>query len=260
MQSRQGQVLLMMVMILATAMTVVLSVSFRSSVETQTTKLEEEAQKALAAAEAGLEARLKSIGTVDIATLNLGPGITGSADIQTVTTQNFVTPLLQKDEQYTFYLANYDGVSTFSSYYTGNITNIYFGSGTGYNCATRNAPALELTYISSTNTVIRKIIEPCTGAQALGTTSIGVSTGSFPFANETFVYRSNAEVISGDRKLVIIKSLFNGTKIGLAGSTTINAQGKTIVSTVNTASGVTKKIQLFQSYPQIPSDFFVTTF
>jgi hypothetical protein len=36
--------------------------------------------------------------------------------------------------------------------------------------------------------------------------------------------------------------------------------GRVITSEAKTSTGVTKKIELFQSNPQIPSDFFVTAF
>ena len=60
---KRGQILLITVMLLATVMTIVLSVSFKSVTETQITKLEEESQKALAAAEAAIEVALKNNST-----------------------------------------------------------------------------------------------------------------------------------------------------------------------------------------------------
>ena len=54
MKSKRGQILLITVMVLATIMTVVLSVSFQSVTETQTTKLEEDSQNALAASGAAI--------------------------------------------------------------------------------------------------------------------------------------------------------------------------------------------------------------
>ncbi|MEO0070141.1 MAG: hypothetical protein ABIK18_05040, partial [candidate division WOR-3 bacterium] len=79
MANQKGQILLITVMVLATVITVVLSLSFKSTIETQTTKLEEEAQRALAAAEAGIEAALKQQGTVDISLLPGLSDFTGQA-------------------------------------------------------------------------------------------------------------------------------------------------------------------------------------
>ena len=61
MKSQKGQILLITVMLLATVMTIVLSVSFKSVTDTQVTKLEEESQKALAAAESAIEVALKTM-------------------------------------------------------------------------------------------------------------------------------------------------------------------------------------------------------
>ena len=75
MRSQQGQVLLITIMLLATVLTVVLAVTFKSTTETQLTKLEEESQKALAAAEAGVEVAIKqNVGSsVSIASLPTFP-------------------------------------------------------------------------------------------------------------------------------------------------------------------------------------------
>ena len=78
MRNNSGQILLITVMLLATVMTIVLSVSFKSATDTQITKLEEESQKALVAAESAIEVALKNNSTAI-----LGPE--GSADLSSIT-------------------------------------------------------------------------------------------------------------------------------------------------------------------------------
>lgn len=257
---QEGQALLIIVMLLATALTVVLTVSFTTTTQTQTTKLEEESKKALAAAEAGIETRLKAASDIaDLGTLNLGPNITGSVTAASISEPDFITPLLLQDEQYTFYLADYDTTTnTFSNYYSGNLTTIYFGSQGGSDCTTRNTPALELAFISSTNTVTRKIIEPCSTGKFLGTSSINTTSGSFSFKGENFTYKTVVSESINNTKVIIFRALFSGTKIGIQGSVDLKAQGKTITSEAKTPMA-SKTIQLFQSYPQIPAEFFVTS-
>jgi len=59
-QNREkGQVLLITIMLLAAAITVVMTIAFTATTETQITKLEEDSQKAMAAAEAALEAAIQ---------------------------------------------------------------------------------------------------------------------------------------------------------------------------------------------------------
>ena len=50
-KNEKGQVLLITIMLLAAAVTVVMTIAFNSTTETQITKLEEDSQKALSAAE-----------------------------------------------------------------------------------------------------------------------------------------------------------------------------------------------------------------
>src|SRR3990167_1007022 len=99
MKNKRGQILLITVMLLATVMTIILSVSFKSITETQVTKLEEESQKALAAAEAAVETAIK-----ENQNITFGPGIegslssitgfSGSATIESLTSKTFTTPNL----------------------------------------------------------------------------------------------------------------------------------------------------------------------
>src|SRR3989344_3285738 len=143
MKHQKGQILLITIMLVATILTVVLAVTFKSTTETQLTQLEEESQKALAAAEAGVEAVIQQdVGeSVFIASLpNIaGTGFTGQATVGSITNPVFVSPLLQKDQQYTFYLSDYP---TFTNPLSGNLSFWYGSEGTS--CDTM---AIEVTYI-----------------------------------------------------------------------------------------------------------------
>ena len=71
-------------MLFAAAVTVVMTIAFNSTTETQITKLEEDSQKAMAAAEAALEAAIQQkSGTVALNTLPAfaGSNITGQANV-----------------------------------------------------------------------------------------------------------------------------------------------------------------------------------
>ncbi len=248
-KDQKGQVLLITIMLLATAITVVLSLSFKSTTEIQTAKLEEEAQKALAAAEAGIERALRE-GAVSF---DLG-NIAVTSSEQTVSSTSFVTPLLYKDEQYSFYLADYPGLTT--NYWWGNLT-VYLGSET----ICPAVAAVELTFVKSDNSLERFLIDPCdlisSDESEIGTTEGGSLEGV------NFAHKTSSAISVANMKLLVIRSLFTATKIGIQGSTNLPKQGKVIVSEAKPKSsnvGVTKKVQLFQSYPQIPSEFFLTSF
>jgi hypothetical protein len=259
---KKGQVLLIVVMLLATALTLALTASYQSITETQLTKLEEENQKALAAAEAGIEKALQSKQQGTFISLGLSnlSGVDTSGSLVEISDQGsntFVTPLLQKDEQYTFYLANYNSQNkTLGSNSTAQAINLCFGS-SSFN------PALEITLIKS-DTVKRYAVNP-QGATIIqnGTSSSSATNcppNDSPFTNQYSIPSSD---IGTNSQLLIVRIIHtqNGaTKIGFQGSTDFPLQGSTIISTAKTQAGVQKKVQLFQSYPQIPSDFFVTSF
>lgn len=263
MNQKKGQVLLLVAMIMATVLTLTSAVVFRSTTEIQTTKLEEESQKALAAAEAAIEAALKQGNVTNIKDLPgfSGSNISGSATIETTQSKDFVTPLLQKDEQYTLYLstpATINNVPNFtqlgSPYYNGSITV----------CSTSSNVALEITLIKNDNSIKRFTINP-PGSTIIEGNSVGTGSSATNCpAGENFAsgyqYQLSTTNIGSNNLLLIVRVINGSAKIGFRGDVNLPIQGKTITSTATSSIGVTKKVVLFQSYPQIPSDFFVTSF
>lgn len=259
---QSGQVLLIIIMILATVLALIFSISFSSQTETQTTKLEEEYKKSLAAAEAILEASLKnSVGSTTIlgsGNLNLtnltSAGFTGSATIAESSGSSFVTPLTQKDDQYTLYLSHFDNPG-FSSPFSGNI---YFYVKTESGC-----PVVELTYIDNNNALTRDLIDPCSQiAGATGLTTVSLTPPGNTLNGVPFDYKAGPKAIA-NMKVVIMRVLFNSTRIGIqevTGGINLPSQGRITTAQAQTNTSVSTTIKLFQSNPQIPSDFFVTSF
>ncbi|MFZ2206206.1 MAG: pilus assembly PilX N-terminal domain-containing protein [Microgenomates group bacterium] len=253
-QKRRGQVLLIAIMLLATVVTVVMTIAFNSTTETQVAKLEEDSQKALAAAEAGIDSVIKqSVGTnIPLSTLGdfSTQGISGNAQVLSVNKNTFISPLLQKDEQYTFYLSDYP---TFANPWSGNL-GIYFLSEAG------QCPSIEVLVVTNMNTQARYAFNTCAA------TINGAETAS--------IMSTQIDDITFQRKILTPLSITNGTvafvkvyggrtKLGFKDEGGINnlpTQGKTVDSEARTQSGVVKKVQLFQSYPQIPSSFMMTSF
>jgi Tfp pilus assembly protein PilX len=249
---KRGQILLITVMLLATLMTVVLSVSFQSVTETQITKLEEESQKALAAAEAALEAALKQgVGTVTIGegALSSLTGFTGSASVETATSTQFTTSLIQKDGSYTFYLEDYSPVTkTFSGSSLAENIALCFQSGT-------TNPALEITLIKDSG-VKKYVVDPDSRiSNAPSGSAVCTANSSFSYSFDV-----SGSDISDNTRLMIVRVLYASTKLFLSRTSDLPLQGKTAISEASTATGVSKKITLFQSYPQIPGEFFSTSF
>ncbi len=261
----KGQALLMTMMLVATVLTVFLSISFKSTTETQITKLEEESQKALAAAEAGIEAALKSDSGVTIGG-DLSSDLSnysGSAICSEDYDKNyFVSPLIQKDEEYTFYLADYPGLT---NTYSGTI-NLYYG--TQSSC---NDISLEVSLIYDAGgdgkyDVTRWIAD---SSNMFGTNNgeIYNSTLISPEIFNGVSFKCNTSSINiipanyPNPKLLIVRAFGKATQIAFKGQSSLPPQGKICEANANaTNSTVTKKVTLFQSYPQLPADFFVTSF
>jgi len=253
MKNKPGQILLITVMLLATVMTIVLSISFKSVTETQVTKLEEESQKALAAAEAAIEATLKSGTTAIIGEgmLSSLTGFTGEATIDTVTSTKFTSPSIIKDGSYTFYLGDYNVDTKIIDASTNQTITLCFQSGT-------TNPAIEVTLVKSSGVKKYVIDDPSSSRidNALDASTIPCSNGY------VFSYPVSGTDIGNDGKFLLVRVLYASTKLFFYRDLNLPLQGRTITSqaTSSTSTGVSKKVVLFQSYPQIPSEFFVTSF
>ncbi|OGK19453.1 hypothetical protein A3G67_00640 [Candidatus Roizmanbacteria bacterium RIFCSPLOWO2_12_FULL_40_12] len=253
-----GQVLLIAVMLLAVTLTIVLSITFSSRTDTQITKLEEENQKALAAAEAGIEAALKTAGTVNIGQAGTGgilpnSGFSGTASVSTNPSDTkFTTPILQKDEQYTFYMGVYTAPSTIGPS-DGENLEICFASS---NQSTKSA--IEITVVKGTSpnyTLRRFVIDP---DDRISESDQGLACSNTAFYKGTTI---DGSLIGEDTKLVIVRMLYSSSKVFFSrNSPDLPSQGKFVSSEATSDTGVSKKVQLFQSYPQLPADFFVTGF
>lgn len=259
---------MIVVMLIAVLLTVVLSLSFTAKTETQLTKLEEENQKALAAAEAGIEAALKQ-GTpiADFSTLNVPQGFTGSADVQPTTGTEFATPLVQKDGQYSFYATSFDNeAKRFSgASYVGNLKIYYNSDSVNKQC---DSVSLEITMISGNAapyTITRKIVDSGDKLTSSNTDDLYDSSNSSGDLVDgiTFYCSTKDFSVASNTKIVLVRVLFKqeGTRVGFKGlSGDLKSQGTVIISEAKSPIGVSKKIRLFQSYPQIPADFFVSSF
>lgn len=268
---QEGQVLLIVIMLLATALTVVLSISFKSSTDTQITKLEQESQMALAAADAGIEKALNLIkdGVIDSGlwtrSFSESPididweGIDSDKSKVLVDDKEraeLTSPLILQDESHVLYLSDYSKDDGFTNPWSGDLT-IYFESESGH-------PSLELTFIDFDNNELSKsvynscnLVDPAKSV----INAPGASDATKTIENTPFNCKiDDLEAIASDKKLLIVRSLFDSTKIGFEGSVDLPTQRKIIISTAVSTAGVSKQIRMFQYKSQIPSGFFVTSF
>lgn len=255
-----GQALLITIMLLAVALTVILAISYTSKTDTQLSKLEEENQQALAAAEAGIDALVNKPSGNSVVIKDLDASLsnfTGTAQKSSIQGPQFLSPLLQENSHYMLYLSSYPG---FGSPYNGDVALYY---STKASCTNASADALEITVISGASypyTITRYLSDG--GNRIVSGATEYESTGSYTIDGVGFTCKTKPILISSvvNPKMMVVRSIFDPTRIGFEGPTNLPAQGTLITSEAKTPSGVSKKIQLFQSYPQVPTDFFTTSF
>lgn len=263
-QWQSGQILLIMVMIMAIAITMVLTITFTSRTDTQLTKLEEENQKALAAAEAGIEASLKSgTGIGDLTGQgSLSSTISsGSTSVTSASSAQFVSPSLSSGEAFTFYLGSYNSsTKSISNPGTDNNISIAYDTSSSANC---NNIVLDIAVVTTTS-VFRYLADTGNNFNSSGT-QIGSATSSTVNGTTYQCKTSNITVANAlNPRFLVVRFISVGgpssTTLGMTGTSTLQVSGQTVTSQATTRTGVTKKVQLFQSYPQIPAEFFFTSF
>jgi hypothetical protein len=254
MKNKKGQILLITVMLLATVMTIVLSISFKSVTETQITKLEEESQKALAAAESAIEVVLKEKipATLGSGSLSSISGFSGGATINSTASKTFTTPNIPKDGSYTFYLGNYSTLNkTIASVTDSNTLTICFQSGS-------QKPAIEITLVKLSG-VKKYVVDDPSLTRTTGAIAASIIPPCNGYGFSTNILGSD---IGNDAQFLLVRVLYAPTKLFFSRATNLPLQGTTVPSqaTSSTSTGASVIVIGFQSYPQIPAEFFTTTF
>lgn len=279
-KSEKGQVLLITIMLLAVAITLVLTLAFRSKTETKITKLEEDSQKALNAAEAAVEVALKNnSGSYTFSQLGLSKNelssdvdfINSSVTVSESPVDEFASPLLQKDEQYTFYLSQYDDSvtpPTFTNPWNGTL-QVYAGADSPTGCGAQRAPAIELSLIYGNGApyqLKRWVLEPCTTGDSIeGAGVTGMNGTNVNIDGNTFTLVQNFTIDAAtypSPKVIIARALYSQTRVGFGhiGGGQLPPQGKQADGDATLRSTTTQTVKLFRTNPQIPAGFFETVF
>lgn len=258
-----GQILLIALILFAAIIVIVLTVSFVSRTDTQVTKLQEENQRALAAAEAGVQLALKKgqsvpIGTSGTDLSTLSP-FSGNANfIDPVASNKFMSPSVQKDDQYTFYLGNFD--VTNSSFDPSVATDLKVCFGT-----TSAAPALEIALLKGDGQIYKYAVDSQGRLGSGADSAISASSHTDCQNGSTqlsYSYTINQTDIGDNAQFLVVRTLFSQTILILKSATGNLPQQGRLVESVATSNqtGVSKKIQVFQTYPQIPPEFLSSQF
>jgi Tfp pilus assembly protein PilX len=268
-KNQRGQALLIVVLVMVVALTVGLSVVSRTITNLRNTSEQESSQKALAAAEAGVERAIKANTTTTTPIGNsLGNQASYSYTVTQVSGAGAIAvnggSLVNKNDGIYVWLVSYS--PSFSPAWSGNTLTIYWGSPSDVctqSLSTNTMAALEVEVVSGTKanpTIRRMAFDPC-AARTSGVTgnnfSAPNSTTTVTNAAGTFHYTA---VISGISNGILVKlsPLYASTKIGVQGNVALPSQGNIITST-GTVDNAQRKITVFQSYPELPSELFPYT-
>jgi len=251
--SEAGQILLVVVLVVIVVTTIGLSLASRSITSLRTSTEEAESQKALAAAEAGVERLLeKSAPTANGTTIT---GTLPTANYLATIDQRSATKFLMnggnsvpKDEGTDLWLTNYssDPLNRYNSPPGGwnGTLHVYWGTDSSNPC---NNPALEIIIVTGTagNPVSKRYTyDPCLARQSENHFGLPSPSGgmSLPYGSD------GIDVVGGLIARVI--PLYGSTIVGVdGGNTALPLQGFFINST-GTSGQTSRKIRVFKGYPQ----------
>lgn len=249
---QNGQVLLIIVLVMVVGLTIGLSLASRSITNLRTSEEEVTSQQALSAAEAGIEQVSKT--NASIANGSFLNNTTYNTSITSVSGNSFLLNGgndVLKDDGADVWLSNYstDSAKLYQNPWSGNL-GIYWGKDNN-GC---NQAALEIVVISGSraNPVSRKYaFDPCLSRTSQNhftfVSSGGQASGkNFPFASSINI--SNGLILR-------VLPLYQETSIGVSGDSALPSQGE-IVTSVGTSGTTSRKVTVFQGFPTLPSEYF----
>ena len=253
----RGQVLLIIILVMVVSLTVGLSFISRSITNIRTSREEASSQKALAAAEAGIEQVLKTGVGIPIGTSFTGePNTTYGAIPNAVSGTSILVNggnVVPKDDGADIWLVphNPDGTPNYLTPWTGNLT-IYWGDTSG-SC---NNAALEVAVISgpvASPTLKRYAYDPCPARRSSNNFSPSSPGGAV--SGKSFAFSAALPLITSGLVARVVP-LYKNASIGVVGSIALPSQGIKIDST-GVSQGTTRKINVFKGYPQLPVQYFL---
>ncbi|HBB76963.1 MAG: hypothetical protein US77_C0012G0015 [Microgenomates group bacterium GW2011_GWC1_38_14] len=284
-----GQVLLIVVLILIVVLTVGLSIASRSITSLRTSTQEIASQKALDAAEAGIEQSLKSqTGTTGDVNFGIGTNLTYTTSVDDVTDKEIILNggnIVPKDDGIDLWLSKFssDPSEIYSNTVGGQMVILWGDKNkTNLDCATTGAnatPAIEISVLfNKSNPYLKRwVYDNCSASRKNGFSSPDASNNTslkVVFKGKTtvdYLYKSatidlrgddGASQTADDAVFARITPLYSNTIAGakMVGSEVFPSQG-TIITSTGTAKneGTKRTIQAFQGYPKIPTELFPYT-
>jgi len=256
-KSERGQALLLIVLVMIIALTVGLSLISRSITSIKTSTEEANSQKALSAAEAGIEQSIKS--NAPIAESSFGTDTKFETTIIEVEGTSFLVnggDIVRRDDSADVWLSDY---STQSANLYLNPTSADVTINFGTDPTQCNNPALVIDVVSGSkiNPILDKYsYDPCASRRTANNFQAPVSGGD-PIEGITFLYKTPPITIEETQPGLFLRitPVYKDGTVGVTSNVALPAQGSVISSTGTTGTAV-RKVTVFQGFPKIPAEFF----
>lgn len=258
-ERQKGQILLIVVLVMVISLTVGLSVASKSITSLRTSTEEANSQKALSAAEAGIEQQIKN--NVSIGRGQLSSDASYTTSITPVLGTSFLlngsNPVLQDD-----------GIDLWLSDYSTDSSKIYLnswpaGGGTGQvtiywgdSSVACNNSALEIAVITgskASSSIARYALDPCASRAATNHLASPAVLPPATVEGKLFYHQTTITITSG--LIAKIIPLYTNTHLAVTGTAAIPSQGS-VISSTGTSGSSERKVNVFQGYPEIPSEYF----
>jgi len=263
-QLQAGQILLIAILVIIVALTIGLSLASRSIISLKSSTEEAESQKALAAAEAGIERAIQGNSPVNISTVYLGNNSNYSAQVIPGDSHNILINggnMIPKDEGADVWVVAHD--SNNNPTYTSGLflpaslpnVNVHWGS-TSENCTTNLPAAIEIIVVSRNSSTdiksYRYVYDPCYSLR--GNHFSSADSVNYSIAGKNFTYRTSASnpLASGINNIVFMRviPIYKNSVIGVSSPIkSLPAQGY-LISSTGTSGQANRKLTVFKGYPQ----------
>ena len=251
MEKQKGQILLIVVLVVIVASTIGLSLASRSITSLRSTTEEVESQKALAAAEAGIERAIQNTVPIGLSGENPSNNSRYTTTFQTIDGAQILLNgglAVPKDGGADLWLSTYsaDPLSNFGAPLWGGDLTVYWGDST----TPCDNSALEIIIVSGpkNNPVLKKYAyDPCPARQNENKFSAPSINGG-NVSGKTF---SHGTTIAGVSSALIARiiPIYGNTAVGISGTLPFPTQGYRIDST-GVSGQANRTIRVFKGYPQ----------
>jgi len=259
--SEKGQVILVVVLCAVVALTVSLSIASRMVTSLKISKHNEESQRAFQAAEAGIAKALQNV-MGDSGELSNNARFSASYDVQKGNQLNLNGGSeVDQDKGIDLWLSDYD---EYTNPFNGSITIYWSSKDQGKECNANGdniPPALEIIILHgslASPKIDKYFYDYCGARENSASNPLSSASEDYSIPPQSYSFSTDIGITNG--LLMRIVPIYNSAKIGVVADPSVQGkilpdQGTLVIST-GYYGETQRKIQYFESLPQIPGELF----